>query len=55
MVEKCKITDGRNPELEISIHCVFNFKNQRFSGENELGRGFLGFKKLNGEIFIHMT
>lgn len=54
MVEKCKIMDGRNPELEIFIPCLFNFKDQRFSGETGLGRGFLG-SKLSGEILIHMT
>lgn len=44
MVEKCKTTDGRNADLETSIHCLFNFKDQRVSDETGLGRGFLGSK-----------
>lgn len=54
MTEKYKITDGRNPELKISIHCTFNFKDQRFSNETGLGREILG-SKLSREIFIHLT
>lgn len=31
IIEVCKSMHGRDAELETSIYCLFNFKDQRFS------------------------
>lgn len=45
IVEKCKTwMEETLKYLEISTNCHFNFKDQRFSHETGLGRGFLASK-----------